>query len=164
MNAKGMTGDQLILLGYSTASGGCVKIASDIELVEAGYGMVAARLTNADRNVVGAFLLEGLTHVQRQAAEREANFAKLAAAPVGGRVAEPARRVEEPKNIKAVLATARTGGVLEARVKEMSGKDALAACKKHGLSVSEDAPNGGVLAMRCKNALYAAIRRGLSEL
>lgn len=50
---------------------------------------------------------------------------------------------------------------LEARVREMNSAMAVAACEKNNLTFKREAPNPGVLGMRAKNALYAAIRRGV---
>lgn len=49
---------------------------------------------------------------------------------------------------------------LEARVKVMKGGDAIALARLNNLPVVWDAPNNGVLVMRCKNAAYHAIRKG----
>jgi hypothetical protein len=43
----------------------------------------------------------------------------------------------------------------------MKSADAIAACERNGLIFKREAPNPGVLGMRAKNSLYAAIRRGV---
>lgn len=52
----------------------------------------------------------------------------------------------------------------EAIVREMTGAQAREACDRLGLSVERHPTNAGISAMRCKNALYIAIRRGQSLL
>lgn len=49
---------------------------------------------------------------------------------------------------------------LEATVKMMKGPEAIALARANGADLKEPAPNGGVLVMRAKNALYVMIRKG----
>lgn len=72
------------------------------------------------------------------------------------RKSAPARRRTEP-DTDLHPGSAR----LEARVREMKSADAIAACERNGLTFKREAPNPGVLGMRAKNSLYAAIRRGV---
>ncbi len=50
----------------------------------------------------------------------------------------------------------------EAEVKQMKGSEALAAASRLGLRVNPHPTNPGISAMRAKNALYAAFRKGQS--
>lgn len=49
---------------------------------------------------------------------------------------------------------------VEAKIRSMSGADAIVLCRTHALSITPHPTNPGITAMRAKNSLLASSRKG----